>query len=57
MQPGTVEPAGPEVESAAGPALELVGTLVIGALPGTSEVVLTAGTSQVELTVGTSGVV
>jgi len=57
VQPGTVEPAGPEVESAAGPASELAGTLVIGALPGTSVVVLTAGTSQVELTVGTSGVV
>jgi len=53
---GTVGPAGPEVESSAGPALELVGTLEIGALPGTSEVVLSAGISQVGLTVGTFGV-
>ena len=53
---GTVGPAEPEVESSAGPALELVGTLEIGALPGTSEVVLTAGISQVGWTVGTFGV-
>jgi len=51
-----VEPAGPEVESAAEPALELVGTLEIGALLGTSEVGLAAGTSDFELTAGTGEV-
>jgi len=55
--PGTVEPAGPEAESVAEPALELVGTLEIGALLGTSDFEMTAGTGEVELTAGTLEVV
>jgi len=54
--PGTVEPAGPEAEPVAGPALELVESLEIGALLGTSEVGLAAGTSDFELTAGTGEV-
>jgi len=54
--PGTVWPAGPEAEFVAEPALELVGTLEIGALLGTSEVGLAAGTSDFELTAGTGEV-